>query len=40
MCTVENGLYTLTDRDQDDIDVFERLACVEFFRKSVMIPQT
>jgi hypothetical protein len=26
-----NGLYTLTDRDQDDIDVFERLACVELF---------
>ena len=25
------GLYTLTDRDQDDIDVFERLACVELF---------
>jgi hypothetical protein len=26
-----DGLYTLTDRDQDDIDVFERLACAELF---------
>jgi len=26
-----DGLYVLTDRDQDDIDVFERLACVELF---------
>ena len=26
-----DGLYTLTDRDQDDIDMIEQLACVELF---------
>ena len=26
-----DGLYILTDLDHDDIDVFERLACVELF---------
>lgn len=29
-----DGLYTLTDRDQGDIDVFEQLACVELFPKA------
>lgn len=30
-----DGLYTLTDSDQDDIDVFEQLACVELFPKAI-----
>jgi hypothetical protein len=33
-----DGLYTLTDRDQADIDVFEKLACVELFPKASTDP--
>ena len=29
----KRGLYTLTDRDQDDIDIFEQLVCARLFRE-------